>query len=104
MTIEHYIGLDNNVVGFSVWKQLCTPRVHDGQSLTVYGGYLITVLRATSAFVNFKSVLQELDLIVVATVAPALHGRLWIAAFTELCTWLHISTGINSITSMDYTQ
>lgn len=46
---------------------------------------------------TFKGVMQQLELVVDRTDTPALLSRIWMAAFSELQTWLRNAPEVNSI-------
>ena len=97
LRMELDTGSDNSVVGSKVWKELGSPGLHGGPSLTAYGGYSLPVSGAMSVSVTFKGVQRQLELVVVRTDATALLGRIWMAAFPELQFWLQNATGVKSI-------
>jgi hypothetical protein len=103
LRMELDTGSDNSVVGSKVWEELGSPKLHGGPSLTAYGGYSLPVLGAMNVSVTFKGVQQQLELVVVRADATALLGRIWMAAFPELQTWLRNAPGVHAL-PVDYKQ
>lgn len=62
------------------------------------------VYGAISVFVNFKGVKHQLEFVVVRTEAPAHPGRLLMAAFPKLSTWMLNVSNVNSITSIYFNR